>query len=196
MFEIVGVYQIVNRINGKRYIGESVSITKRFAEHKHDLEKHSHHCKALQKAWNKTPSICFKFRIKEIFLFTNHFVNRDKLILMLFLREAYHMRMTDELYNTEDTGSMLKSFALKGNFEGRFKRYKRYRRWVKKRLVFMRRWMPHILVAAQYNYVVRLFLYALMGVMVWAICYYFLPTSVLEWVVTRVTNIFNIVRLE
>lgn len=192
----VGIYQIKNIVTGAKYIGESVDLRKRFAEHKHDLEKHSHHCKALQKAWNKTPSICFKFRIKEIFLFTNHFVNRDKLILMLFLREAYHMRMTDVLYNTEDTGSMLKSFALKGNFEGRFKRYKRYRRWVKKRLVFMRRWMPHILVAAQYNYVVRLFLYALMGVMVWAICYYFLPTSVLEWVVTRVTNIFNIVRLE
>lgn len=158
MFEIVGVYQIVNRINGKRYIGESVSITKRFAEHKHDLEKHSHHCKALQKAWNRSPSICFKFRPREIFWFTHHFVNRDKLILMLFLREAYHMRMTDELYNTEDTGGMLKSFALNGNFEGRFKRYKHYRRWVKKRLVFMRRWMPHLIIAAQYNIVVRLLL--------------------------------------
>jgi hypothetical protein len=112
----------------------------------------------LQKAWNKTPSICFKFRPREIFWFTHHFVNRDKLILMLFLREAYHMRMTDELYNTEDTGSMLKSFALNGNFEGRFKRYKHYRRWVKKRLVFMRRWMPHLIIAAQYNIVVRLLL--------------------------------------
>jgi len=188
VFEIVGVYQIINRINGKRYIGESVSIAKRFAEHKHDLETHKHHCKALQKAWSKTPSICFKFRIKEIFLFTNYFVNRDKLILMLFLREAYYMRMTDELYNTEDTGSMLKSFALNGNFEGRFKRYKRYRRWVRKRLVFMRRWMPHILIAAQYNYVVRLFLYVLMGVMIWAICYYFLPTSVWEWVASNFIN--------
>lgn len=184
-----GIYQIKNIVTGAKYIGESVDLRKRFAEHKHDLEKHSHHCKALQKAWNKTPSICFKFRIKEIFLFTNHFVNRDKLILMLFLREAYHMRMTDELYNTEDTGSMLKSFALKGNFEGRFKRYKRYRRWVKKRLVFMRRWMPHILVSAQYNYVVRLLLYVALGVMIWAICYYFLPTSVLDWVVTNFINI-------
>lgn len=68
------------------------------------------------------------------------------------------MRMTDELYNTEDTGSMLKSFALNGNFEGRFKRYKHYKRWVKKRLIFSRRWMPHILIAAQYNIVVRLLL--------------------------------------
>lgn len=163
----VGIYQIKNIVTGAKYIGESVDLRKRFAEHKHDLEKHSHHCKALQKAWNKTPSICFKFRAKEIFLFTNHFVNRDKLILMLFLREAYHMRMTDELYNTEDTGSMLKSFALNGNFEGRFKRYKRYRRWVKKRLVFMRRWMPHIFISAQYNYAVRFFLYALVGVIIW-----------------------------
>ena len=192
----VGIYQIKNIVTGAKYIGESVNLRKRKAEHIRDLDRHSHSCKALQKAWNRTPSICFRFRIKELFLFTNHFVNRDKLILMLFLREAYHMRMADVLYNTEDTGSMLKSFALNGNFEGRFKRYKRYRRWVKKRLVFMRRWMPHILVAAQYNYVVRLFLYALMGVIIWGTCYYCLPTSVLEWVVTRVTNIFNIVRLE
>lgn len=193
---MIGVYEIKNLLSKYSYIGESVDLRKRKAEHIRDLDRHSHSCKALQKAWNRTPSICFRFRIKELFLFTNHFVNRDKLILMLFLREAYHMRMTDELYNTEDTGSMLKSFALNGNFEGRFKRYKHYRRWVKKRLVFMRRWMPHILVAAQYNYVVRLFLYALMGVIIWGTCYYCLPTSVLEWVVTRVTNIFNIVRLE
>lgn len=79
------------------------------------------------------------------------------------------MRMTDELYNTEDTGSMLKSFALSGNFEGRFKRYKHYRRWVKKRLVFMRRWMPHILIAAQYNFAVRYCLYGLGGVGLWRI---------------------------
>lgn len=187
----VGIYQIKNIVTGAKYIGESVDLRKRKTEHFRDLEKHCHHCKALQKAWNKTPSICFKFRIKEIFLFTNHFINRDKLILMLFLREAYYMRMTDELYNTEDTGSMLKSFALNGNFEGRFKRYKHYRRWVKKRLVFMRRWMPHILIAAQYNYVVRLFLYTLMGVMVWAICYYFLPTSVWEWVASNFISTSN-----
>lgn len=151
------------------YIGESVDLRKRKAEHIRDLDHHSHSCKALQKAWNKTPSICFKFRPREIFWFTHHFVNRDKLILMLFLREAYHMRMTDELYNTEDTGSMLKSFALSGNFEGRFKRYKHYRRWVKKRLVFMRRWMPHILIAAQYNFAVRYCLYGLGGVGLWRI---------------------------
>lgn len=181
----VGIYQIKNIVTGAKYIGESVDLRKRFAEHKHDLENHKHHCKALQKAWNKTPSICFKFRIKEIFLFANHFVNRDKLILMLFLREAYYMRMTDELYNTEDTGSMLKSFALNGNFEGRFKRYKRYRRWVKKRLVFMRRWMPHIIIAAQYNYAVRFFLYALVGVIIWVFL------SFTSFSLEAVTNFIN-----
>lgn len=181
----VGIYQIKNIVTGAKYIGESVDLRKRKAEHIRDLNRHSHSCKALQKAWNRSPSICFRFRIKELFLFTHHFVNRDKLILMLLLREAYYMRMTDELYNTEDTGSMLKSFALNGNFEGRFKRYKRYRRWVRKRLVFMRRWMPHIIIAAQYNYAVRFFLYALVGVIIWVFL------SFTSFSLEAVTNFIN-----
>ena len=151
------------------YIGESVDLRKRKAEHIRDLERHSHSCKALQKAWNRTPSICFRFRIKELFLFTEHFVNRDKLILMLFLREGYAMHRRPYLYNTEDTISELRAFAESNQYKGRFKRYKHYRRWIRKRLIFAYRWMPHILIAAQYNYAVRYCLYVAGGVGIWKI---------------------------
>lgn len=104
-----------------------------------------------------------------MFWFTEHFVNRDKLVLMLLLREGWAMRREDLLYNTEDTLSHLKTFALTGKFEGRFKRYKHYKGWIRRRLVFSRRWMPHILIAAQYNYAVRYCLYVAGGVGIWKI---------------------------
>ena len=137
--------------------------------HRRDLELKHHHCAALQKSWNRTPSFAFKFRVREMFWFTEHFVNRDKLVLMLFLREGWYMRREDLLYNTEDTLSHLKTFALTGKFEGRFKRYKHYKGWIRRRLVFSRRWMPHILIAAQYNYAVRYCLYVAGGVGIWKI---------------------------
>lgn len=166
---MTGVYEIKNRISGWRYIGEAVNIKDRWQRHHRDLEHHKHHCDKLQKAWKRTPSFAFKFRVKEIFLFTNYFVNRDKLVLMLLLREGYYCRREDLLYNTEDTLSHLKTFALTGKFEGRFKRYKHYKRWIRRRLVFSRRWMPHILIAAQYNYAVRYCLYVAGGVGLWKI---------------------------
>lgn len=148
-----------------------MDIKKRWQEHRRDLERHKHHCKKLQTAWNRTSSFAFKFRVREMFWFTEHFVNRDKLVLMLFLREGWYMRREDLLYNTEDTLSHLKTFALTGKFEGRFKRYKHYKGWIRRRLVFSRRWMPHILIAAQYNYAVRYCLYVAGGVGIWKIYY-------------------------
>ena len=166
---MVGIYEITNLVSKYSYIGESVDLRKRKSEHFHDLERHSHHCKALQKAWDRTPSICFRFRIKELFLFTEHFVNRDKLILMLFLREGYATHRRPYLYNTENTISELRAFAESNQYKGRFKRYKHYRWWIRNRLIFAYRWMPHILIAAQYNYAVRFFLYALVGVIIWVL---------------------------
>lgn len=193
MFEIVGVYQIRNRINGKRYIGESVSIAKRFAEHKRDLRKGNHHCKRLQADWKRYPEIAFKFRKVERFWFTKHFVNRDKLILTLLLREGFWMDLFNSMldYNAEDSLTELKKFCDTGHGNPKFKRYKKYKHWLRKHIKYGKRWMPHILVASLYNYVIRLLLYVVLGVSIWAICYYCLPTSVLEWVATNFINTLN-----
>lgn len=188
----VGVYQIKNVVNGKRYVGESLDIAKRWQEHRRDLAKGKHHCKRLQDDYKHYPDVVFRYRIRERFWFTKYFVNHDKLILTLLLREGYHMDKTNSIlsYNTDDTLSALKMFADTGNNK-RFTRYKRYRRWINRHIRYAIHWMPHIFVASLYNYVVRLFLYVLMGVMVWAICYYFLPTSVWEWVALNFINISN-----
>lgn len=49
---MLGIYQILNIKNNKRYIGNSINISKRFEEHKKLLNNNSHYNKHLQSAWN------------------------------------------------------------------------------------------------------------------------------------------------
>ena len=58
-----GVYQITNQINGKKYIGSSVNIKKRWAHHKTMLRAGNHHSAHLQSAWQKYSGENFKFEI-------------------------------------------------------------------------------------------------------------------------------------
>lgn len=48
-----GIYQIVNTINGDRYIGSSVNIWVRWKYHTSTLRNNIHHNKYMQRAWNK-----------------------------------------------------------------------------------------------------------------------------------------------
>lgn len=60
---MTGVYEIVNIINGKRYIGSNVNINKRFKTHKRQLKKGTHHSILLQRAYNKYGTDYFKYRV-------------------------------------------------------------------------------------------------------------------------------------
>ena len=40
MKEVSGIYLIENKINGKKYIGQSINIYKRFKEHCYSSNKH------------------------------------------------------------------------------------------------------------------------------------------------------------
>jgi group I intron endonuclease len=60
-----GIYSIVNKVNGHRYIGSAVDIPARWRSHKHHLNKGSHHSAHLQSAWNKYGSDCFQFVVLE-----------------------------------------------------------------------------------------------------------------------------------
>lgn len=59
----VYIYQIVNIINNKRYIGSTLHRGPRFTKHIWLLKKNLHHCKYLQNAWNKYGENNFKFEI-------------------------------------------------------------------------------------------------------------------------------------
>lgn len=60
-----GIYQITNKINGKKYIGSSKDIYKRWYQHKYELNKNKHGNKHLQNAWNKYGQDSFEFEIIE-----------------------------------------------------------------------------------------------------------------------------------
>lgn len=50
---VSGIYKIINKSNGKYYVGSSDHIHKRFYDHKIKLIKNSHINSKLQNSWNK-----------------------------------------------------------------------------------------------------------------------------------------------
>lgn len=50
---VSGIYSIVNKVNGKKYIGSSININNRYKQHIAMLKRGRHHSIALQRAWDK-----------------------------------------------------------------------------------------------------------------------------------------------
>lgn len=62
--KVSGIYEIVNRTNGKRYVGSAVDIAQRWRQHRCELGKGRHN-PILQRAWLKYGAENFEFRIIE-----------------------------------------------------------------------------------------------------------------------------------
>lgn len=63
---ISGIYCIQNKIDGKRYVGQSKHIYRRWKKHKWELNKSQHINVHLQHAWDKYGENNFKFKILEL----------------------------------------------------------------------------------------------------------------------------------
>lgn len=63
---ISGIYAIVNNVNGKMYIGQSINLEARESEHFRTLKKNCHHNSYLQKSFNKYGESAFEFTIMEL----------------------------------------------------------------------------------------------------------------------------------
>lgn len=63
--KISGIYEIVNAVDGKRYVGSAVSIRKRWKEHRAALRRGDHANIHLNRAWNKYGEGSFIFRVLE-----------------------------------------------------------------------------------------------------------------------------------
>ncbi|TPF17966.1 GIY-YIG nuclease family protein [Priestia megaterium] len=94
---MMGIYQIVNVKNGKKYIGSSNNITIRWEQHLNNLKYNTHHSYKLQEEWNKSSINDFHFSILEIV--------KDKKNLLI--REQEHLDGLDieNSYNIVDSSS-------------------------------------------------------------------------------------------
>ena len=106
-----GIYCIENMINSKKYIGQSVNIYSRWAQHKNELNDNKHSNDYLQKSWNKYGSDNFNFYVIE-------FCDIDK----LDEREIYYINFyktldRDKGYNLMSGGT----FGRKYSTESRIK---------------------------------------------------------------------------
>jgi group I intron endonuclease len=63
--KISGIYKIINKVNGKYYVGSSKNIHVRWRVHKSNLNNNKHPNSHLQNAWNKYGNTLFEFTIVE-----------------------------------------------------------------------------------------------------------------------------------
>lgn len=61
-----GIYEIVNTINGKRYVGSAVDLDRRFREHRYNLTRGKHINRHLQSSWLKYGEQSFSFVVLEL----------------------------------------------------------------------------------------------------------------------------------
>jgi group I intron endonuclease len=81
--KISGIYKIINKVNGKYYVGSSYDICgKRWTDHKYKLNKNIHTNPKLQHAWNKYGKNNFCFLIEEQ-------VSPENLLVV----EQYHLNL-------------------------------------------------------------------------------------------------------
>lgn len=86
---ISGVYEILNTVNGHRYIGSSCNIQNRWREHKRDLNNSCHHSPYLQRSWTCHGGDCFTFSVLEC-------CEKEHLIE----REQFYIDNLNPIYNT------------------------------------------------------------------------------------------------
>jgi len=97
MYEISGIYLIINKVNGKMYVGSAMNCKRRWSEHKTALNKNKH-CKHgkcyLQHAWILYGAENFKFVI-----FENEIPTEDLLLWEQAVLDFYESYNPDKGYN-------------------------------------------------------------------------------------------------
>lgn len=73
-----GIYAIRNIESGKKYIGSSVNISKRWNHHRSDLCAKQHHSIKLQRAWDRYGSEKFVFEVIEPVADKSQLITREQ----------------------------------------------------------------------------------------------------------------------
>ncbi len=87
-----GVYAIVNKTNGKRYIGSSSDIQERWKRHVRLLDTGKHHSVHLQRAWDKYRKNCFDFIVLR-YCSSDELIRQEQAFLD-FYRPEYNVSPT------------------------------------------------------------------------------------------------------
>lgn len=61
-----GIYQILNTVSGKVYVGSAVDLRERARIHSYYLAKRRHHCPGLQAAWNRYGPDALQMHVLEL----------------------------------------------------------------------------------------------------------------------------------
>lgn len=86
-----GIYQIVNRLTGRRYVGATMNVQRRWAEHRSALRRGVHWTRAFQDDWNTYGSDAFSWEVLQIL------TDRDQLLIA----EDLHIHQSEiPPYNT------------------------------------------------------------------------------------------------
>lgn len=96
------IYKIENIKNKNCYVGSTTNFSRRKKDHLRFLKENRHHCKYLQRAWNKYGEDLFTFEIVESF---NYLTKED-----ILFKEQYYIDNLQSKYNCCKTaGSQLGS---------------------------------------------------------------------------------------
>lgn len=98
---VPAVYEIVNTVNQKRYIGSSYNCRKRIVYHLSFLRRGSHHSKYLQRSWDKHGENSFVVNILE-----------TPLVNELLQREQHYMDLLKPEYNSSPTAGSCLGYKL------------------------------------------------------------------------------------
>ena len=81
LYQKIGIYQIKNIKNNKKYIGSAINIGRRWKDHKYRLNNNKHCNNYLQNSWNKHGRDAFEFKILEEVNDKNKLIKKEQYFL-------------------------------------------------------------------------------------------------------------------
>lgn len=121
---ISGIYKIVNKVNGKYYVGSSNDVCGKFGrwyEHRQELNKNVHTNDHLQNAWNKYGESNFEFMLVEqcdvsnLLIIEQHYLDIAKLEKAMVYNISF---LANRLEMTTEINAKI-SKAKKGKYKGK-----------------------------------------------------------------------------
>lgn len=108
---IIGIYEIVNNANGKRYVGRTLNIPRRKSQHFNSLSKGDHYNHYLQRSYNKYGADAFTFNVLEYCTSYDDTLERERYYIELLGVEygdkGYNMAYSYTLFKHYDANRVI-----------------------------------------------------------------------------------------